>query len=63
MSLAKAMLRLHSRHEFSLLLNSRLPNENLIRAEFADLMPTRLDLRNGAQLNEWLAQIYANSRR
>ena len=39
MSLAKAMLRLHSRHEFCLLLNSRLPNENLIRAEFADLMP------------------------
>ena len=38
MSLAKAMLRLHSRHEFFLLLNSRLPNENLIRAEFADLM-------------------------
>ncbi|MCY7388957.1 MAG: glycosyltransferase, partial [Burkholderiales bacterium] len=39
MSLAKAMLRLNSRHEFCLLLNSRLPNENLIRAEFADLMP------------------------
>ena len=39
MSLAKAMVRLHSRHEFCLLLNSRLPNENLIRAEFADLMP------------------------
>ena len=39
MSLAKAMLRLHSRHEFFLLLNSRLPNENLIRAEFSDLMP------------------------
>ena len=39
MSLAKAMVRLHSRHEFFLLLNSRLPNENLIRAEFSDLMP------------------------
>ena len=39
MSLAKAMLRLDSNHEFSLLLNSRLPNENAIRAEFADLMP------------------------
>ena len=39
MSLAKAMLRFNSKHEFCLLLNSRLPNENLIRAEFADLMP------------------------
>ena len=39
MSLAKAMIRLNSKHEFSLLLNSRLPNENQIRAEFADLMP------------------------
>ena len=39
MSLAKAMLRLGSKHEISLLLNSRLPNENAIRAEFADLMP------------------------
>ena len=39
MSLAKAMLRLRSNHEISLLLNSRLPNENAIRAEFADLLP------------------------
>ena len=39
MALAKAMLRLGSNHEISLLLNSRLPNENAIRAEFADLMP------------------------
>ena len=39
MSLAKAMLRLESGHEICLLLNSRLPNENAIRAEFADLMP------------------------
>ncbi len=39
MSLAKAMLRLNSPHEISLLLNSRLPNENAVRAEFADLIP------------------------
>lgn len=39
MSLAKAMLRLDSSHEIRLLLNSRLPNENFIRAEFAALMP------------------------
>ena len=39
MSLAKAMLRLESGHEICLLLNSRLPNENFIRAEFSDLMP------------------------
>ena len=39
MSLAKAMLRLESGHEICLLLNNRLPNENAIRAEFADLMP------------------------
>ena len=39
MSLAKAMLRLETNHEFYLLLNSRLPYENFIRAEFADLMP------------------------
>ena len=39
MSLAKAMLRLDTRHEICLLLNSRLPNENFIRAEFANLMP------------------------
>jgi len=38
MSLAKAMLRLNSPHEFSLLLNSRLPNENAVRAEFANLI-------------------------
>ena len=39
MALAKAMLRLQSGHEICLLLNSRLPNENALRAEFADLMP------------------------
>lgn len=39
MSLAKAMLQLQSGHEISLLLNSRLPNENMIRAEFAGLLP------------------------
>ena len=39
MSLAKAMLRLDTHHEICLLLNSRLPNENVIRAEFASLMP------------------------
>ena len=39
MSLAKAMLRIDSGHEIYLLLNSRLPNENFIRAEFAGLMP------------------------
>ncbi len=39
MSLAKAMVRLPSAHRFSLLLNASLPNENFIRAEFADLLP------------------------
>ncbi len=39
MSLAKAMLQLGTGHEICLLLNSRLPNENFIRAEFAGLMP------------------------
>ena len=39
MALAKAMVRQRSFHEISLLLNSRLPNESLIRAEFADLLP------------------------
>lgn len=39
MSLAKAMLRLPTQHRFSLLLNGSLPNENFIRAEFADLLP------------------------
>lgn len=39
MSLAKAMLRLQSGHRFGLLLNASLPNENVIRAEFADLLP------------------------
>lgn len=39
MSLAKAMLRLQSGHQFGLLLNASLPNENGIRAEFADLLP------------------------
>jgi glycosyltransferase involved in cell wall biosynthesis len=39
MSLAKAMLRLPSPHRISLLLNGSLPNENFIRAEFADLLP------------------------
>ena len=39
MSLVKAMLGLKTNHEFYLLLNRRLPNENFIRAEFADLMP------------------------
>ena len=39
MSLAKAMLRLPTQHRFSLLLNGSLPNENAIRAEFADLLP------------------------
>ena len=38
MALAKAMVRQKSSHEISLLLNSRLPNESLIRAEFADLL-------------------------
>ena len=38
MSLAKAMLRLQSGHDFSLLLNADLPNENRVRAEFADLL-------------------------
>ena len=38
MSLAKAMLRLQSHHRISLLLNGSLPNENFIRAEFADLL-------------------------
>ena len=39
MSLAKAMLQLGTSHKIRLLLNSRLPNENFIRAEFAGLMP------------------------
>ena len=39
MSLAKAMLCLPSSHQFLLLLNSRLPNENVIRAEFASILP------------------------
>ena len=39
MSLAKAMLRLGTSHQICLLLNSRLPNENFIRAEFSGLMP------------------------
>ena len=39
MSLAKAMLRLPTQHRFSLLLNGSLPNENAIRAEFAELLP------------------------
>ncbi len=39
MSLAKAMLQLGTSHEICLLLNSRLPNENFIRAEFASLIP------------------------
>ena len=39
MALAKAMLQLDTPHEICLLLNSRLPNENAIRAEFASLMP------------------------
>ncbi len=38
MSLAKAMIRLGSGHHFGLLLNASLPNENLIRAEFSDLL-------------------------
>ena len=38
MSLAKAMLRLNTKHKICLLLNTRLPNENVIRAEFAGLM-------------------------
>jgi glycosyltransferase involved in cell wall biosynthesis len=38
MSLAKAMLRSQSGHDFSLLLNADLPNENRVRAEFADLL-------------------------
>ena len=41
MSLAKAMLRLPSQHRIGLLLNGSLPNENFIRAEFADLLPQR----------------------
>lgn len=39
MALAKAMLKLDSAHDFCLLLNGRLPHENAIRAEFADLLP------------------------
>ena len=39
MALAKAMLYLPTNHEFLLLLNSRLPNENAIRAEFASMLP------------------------
>lgn len=38
MALAKAMLRLPCGHQFSLLLNASLPNENLLRSEFADLL-------------------------
>lgn len=39
MSLAKAMLRLPSAHQFGFLLNASLPNENFIRAEFEGLLP------------------------
>ena len=39
MALARAMLKLDSEHDFCILLNSRLPHENAIRADFADLLP------------------------
>jgi glycosyltransferase involved in cell wall biosynthesis len=38
LALAKAMVSLPSAHQFSLLLNRNLPNENLIRSEFSELL-------------------------
>jgi glycosyltransferase involved in cell wall biosynthesis len=38
LALAKAMIALPSAHQFSLLLNRNLPNENAIRSDFSDLL-------------------------